>query len=194
MKKAASLLLFVSITSAIVIAGDIQTKVVTSSMPFATDVPDHVYLRVYNFTQSGSSTTRGVVIAAAATPAPTPTPTPSPTPCSSCTPTPTPTMTPTPTATPTPTPSLTPTPSPTPTPTPPPRTVLTASLIDSGSPPEFIKHIVIDGPAQVTVTCPDPSATCVISYQKIFEPTPTPTPGSVVITTTGTATPTPTPP
>jgi hypothetical protein len=186
MKRAASLLIFVSITSAIVIAGDIQTRVVTSSTSFTTDVPDHVFLRIYNFTQDGG-TTRGVVIASAATPAPTATPTPTPT----ATPTPTP-LTPTPSPTPTPTPTPTGTPTPTPTPTPPPRTVLTASLIDSGSPPEFIKHIVIDGPAQVTVTCPDPSATCVISYQKIFLPTPTPTPGSVVVTT-GTATPTPTP-
>jgi hypothetical protein len=187
MKRTASLLIFVLLTSAFVIAGDIKTKVVTSSRPFMTDVPNHVYLRIYNFTQSGSSATRGVVIAAAATPAPTATPTPTPTVTATptCTPTPCP-PTPTPTPTVTPTPTLTPTP----TPTPPPRIVLTASLIDSAAPPEFIKHVVVDGPAQVTVTCPDPSATCVISYQKIFEPTPTPTP--VVIVTTPTPTPSPT--
>jgi hypothetical protein len=185
MRKAASLLIFVCITSAFVIAGDIQTRVVTSSTSFTTDVPEHVFLRIYNFTQDGGST-RGVVIAAAATPAPTATPTPT----STATPTPTP---PTPTPSPTPTPTPTPTPSPTPTPTPPPRTVLTASLVDSASAPEFIKHIVIDGPAQITVTCPDPSATCVISYQKVFEPTPTPTPSSVVVTATATPTATPTP-
>jgi CARDB len=311
MKRAASLLIFGFIASAIVIAGDIQTRVVTSSTSFMTDVPDHVFLRIYNFTQDGG-TTRGVVIASAATPTPIPTPTSTPSP----TPTPTPAdLTATKTddaggqstfpnfwtwkihvanaggssisftsgqiilndnlpnshitygsasvsgasgvsgtvncaingsddltctasgavtissggffdvsfsATPTTTGTysnpraagvcavdpnnsvaesnesnnscadtvVSSTPTPTPTPTPPPRTVLTASLIDSAAPPEFIKHVVVDGPAQVTVTCPDPSATCVISYQKIFEPTPTPTP--VVIVTTPTPTPSPT--
>jgi hypothetical protein len=68
------------------------------------------------------------------------------------------------------------TPTPTPTPTPPPRAVLTATLVNPASPPEFIKQVVVDGAAQITVTCPDPMATCVITYQKEPEATPTPTP------------------
>ena len=68
------------------------------------------------------------------------------------------------------------TPTPTPTPTPPPRAVLTATLVNPASPPEFIKQVVVDGAAQITVTCPDPMATCVLTYRKVPEPTPTPTP------------------
>lgn len=187
MKNAASLFIFLSLTSALLIAGDVKTKVITSASPFTTNVPDHFHLRIFNFTQEGG-TTRGVVIASAATPTPAPTATATPilTPSPTATP-PTPTPSPTSTSTPTPTP----TPSPAPTPTPPPRGVLIATLIDPESSPEFIKQVVIDGPAQMTATCPDPSATCVITYQKEFEPTPTPTPSTIV--TTGTATPTPTP-
>src|SRR5437660_5896374 len=102
MKNVASFLIFLGATIALVIAGDIQTQTVTSATsPFTIDVPDHFFLRIFNFTQDGG-TTRGVVIAGAATPGPTPTPTPTPTI------TPTPTCTPTP-CTPTPTPTVTPT-------------------------------------------------------------------------------------
>jgi len=176
MKNAASLLIFLCATSALVVANDFRTKVITSTTPFSTDVPEHYHLRIFNFTQSGSNATRGVVIAAAATPTATPIATATPTPTPTCTPTPCP-----------PTPS--PTPSPTSTPTPPQRAVLTASFVDPGSAPEPIKQVVVDGPAQITATCPDPNATCVLTYQKEFEPTPTPTPEQII----STATPTPTP-
>src|SRR6267143_2976952 len=296
MKSAASLLVFLCITSVILVANDFRTKVVTSTTSFSTDVPDHYHLRIFNFTQDGG-TTRGVVVAAAATPTATPTPTPIPAP------TPTPIQTDL-TATKTdnvgghtvfPNPwtwkihvanggnvsggfasgntilsdnlpnstiaygaptvsnqtgvtgtincsiassnltctasgavtiapagsfdvsfsanatatgsyanprsgggcSVDPinvvaernesnntcadtvvsgTPTPAPTPTPPPRAVLTAAIIDSGSAPEFIKQVVIDGPARITATCPDPNATCVLTYQKEPEATPTSTP------------------
>src|SRR5438445_203407 len=132
MKNAASLLMFLCATAAVVIAGDIKTVVITNST-FSLDIPDHHFLRIYNFTQDGASSLRGVVIAAAATPAPTPTPLP--------------------------------------------RIVLTATLI-SASPlptPEFIKRVVVDGPSRITVE-PVSSATLVLTYQRILEPTPTPTP------------------
>ncbi|HME89439.1 MAG TPA: hypothetical protein VKE30_09540 [Chthoniobacterales bacterium] len=163
MKKAAPLLIFLCATAALIVAGDIKTVVITNST-FNLDIPDHHFLRIYNFTQEGGIT-RGVVIAATGT--------------STATPTPTPTSTATPTAT------------PTPTPTPPPRAVLTASIIDPSSPPEFIKPITVPGPAHITVE-PVSEATLVLTYQKIFEPTPTPTPSSVAPTATATPTPTPT--
>src|SRR5467141_479794 len=121
MKNAASLLIFLSALTAFA-AGEIKTVVITNST-FSLEVPDHHFLRIYNFTQDVGGSTRGVVIAAAATPTPTATPTATPTPTSTptCTPTPCP-----PTPTPTPAPTLTPTP----TPTPPPRAVLTATIID----------------------------------------------------------------
>src|SRR5438876_5102820 len=131
MKNAASLLIFVCALGAVAIASSFKTVVITNST-FSINVPDHHFLRIYNFTQEGGST-RGVVIAAAATPTATPTPTP--TPSATPTPTGTPTATPTPTAPPTPTP--------TPTPTPPPRAVLTATMIDSTAPPEFIQPVEI---------------------------------------------------
>src|SRR5205807_2324735 len=120
MKNAASLLIFLSALTAFA-AGEIKTVVITNST-FSLEIPDHHFLRIYNFTQDLGGSTRGVVIASAATPTATPTPTPTPTPTATVTPTPSPT--PTPTAT------------PTPTPTPPPRAVLTASIIDPASPPE----------------------------------------------------------
>jgi hypothetical protein len=309
MKNAASLLIFLCALAAFAIAGDFKTEVITTSTgPFLLDVPDHHFLRIYNFTQDGG-TMRGVVIAAAATPTPIPTATPTPTP------TPTPIQTDL-TATKTdnvgghatfPNPwtwkitiansggmsgsfpsgqtilsdnlpnstitygmpsvsnavsvtnsssincsitgsdltctasgatvmigsggsfdisfsanatatgsyanprvgggcSVDPgnvvpesnegnnacadtvvsgTPTPAPTPTPPPRAVMTATIIssNSASAPEFIKHVIIDGPTQITVTCPDLSATCVLTYKREPESTPT---------TLATATPTPT--
>src|SRR2546423_3302954 len=99
MKNAASLLIFLCATAAFVFAGAFKTVVITNST-FSLDIPDHHYVRIYNFTQEGASSPRGVVIASAATATPTPTPTPTSTP----TPTATPTCSPTP-CTPTPTPS-----------------------------------------------------------------------------------------
>src|SRR5204863_2834545 len=181
MKNAASLLIFLCALAAVAIAGDFKTEIITNAT-LGIDVPDHHFLRIYNFTQqnNGSVSQRGVVIASAATPTTTPTPTPAPTPTCSpspCTPTPTPTPTPIPTTT------------PTPTPTPPPRAVLTATMISSSSasPLEFIKHVVIDGPAHVTVD-PLMNATLVLTYKRELEPTPTPTPAPIT-----TATPSPTP-
>jgi len=170
MKNAASLPIFLSALTAFA-AGEIKTVVITNST-FSLDVPDHHFLRIYNFTQEGGST-RGVVIAAAATPTATPTPNPIPTG--------------TPTATPTPTPTATPTPLP--------RAVLTATIIDPASPPEFIKPVVVDGPAHVTVD-PVPGAKLVLTYLKVAEPTPTPTPAPINIATatpSPTITPTPSP-
>ena len=177
MNKATSLLVFLCATAAFVFAGDIKTVVITNST-VGLDIPDHHYLRIYNFTQEGG-TTRGVVIASAATATPTPTPTPTPTATPTCSPTP---------CTPTPTPTATPTP----TPTPPPRAVLTAALVDPAASPEFIKQVVVDGPAQISVS-PISNATLVLTYQRVLEPTPTPTATAVVIITTRTPTPTPTP-
>src|SRR6266481_2686601 len=142
MKNAASLLIFRSALTAFA-AGEIKTVVITNST-FSLDVPDHHFLRIYNFTQEGGST-RGVVIAAAATPTATPTPLPG--------------------------------------------AVLTATIIDPASPPEFIKPVVVDGPAHVTVD-PVPGAKLVLTYLKVAEPTPTPTPAPISIAT---ATPSPTP-
>jgi len=150
----------------------IRTRYITSA-PYTINVKQGVYLTINNFTQDKPGTQRGVIIAGIfPTPAPTPTPTPTPTPC---TPTPCP---------PTPTPTPTTTPTPTPTPTPIFGTALTAS-ISTNSPPEFIKPIIIAGPAVVTID-PVPGATLSITYQKRLQPsgiTPTPAP---------TATPTPT--
>src|SRR5438270_688082 len=125
MKNAASLLIFLSALTAFA-AGEIKTVVITIST-FSLEVPDHHFLRIYNFTQDVGGSTRGVVIAAAATPtatqatvvfeaiprndgmtsSPTPTPTPTPITLESV-------ATSTPTPTPNATPSITPTPSPTP--------------------------------------------------------------------------------
>ena len=69
--------------------------------------------------------------------------------------------------------------------------VLAAALIDQGRsvPPEFIKKVVIPGPAQVTVA-PVPGATLFVTYRRGLEPvSPTPTPTA---TPTATVTPTPT--
>jgi hypothetical protein len=69
--------------------------------------------------------------------------------------------------------------------------VLAAALIDQGLsvPPEFIKKVVIPGPAQVTVA-PVPGATLFVTYRRGLEPvSPTPAPTA---TPTATATPTPT--
>ena len=69
--------------------------------------------------------------------------------------------------------------------------VLAATLIDQGLsvPPEFIKKVVIPGPAQITIA-PVPGTTLFVTYRRGLEPqTPTPTPTA---TPTATATPTPT--
>jgi hypothetical protein len=69
--------------------------------------------------------------------------------------------------------------------------VLAAALIDQGRsvPPEFIKKVVIPGPAQVTVA-PVPGTTLFVTYRRGLEPgSPSPTPTA---TPTATATPTPT--
>jgi hypothetical protein len=69
--------------------------------------------------------------------------------------------------------------------------VLAAVLIDQGPsvPPEFIKKVVIPGPAQVTVA-PVPGTTLFVTYRRGLEPgSPSPTPTA---TPTATATPTPT--
>jgi len=44
--------------------------------------------------------------------------------------------------------------------------VLTAAMVDDTNPPEVINTIVIAGPADVVINCPDPDATCFISYRK----------------------------
>src|SRR6266705_1491422 len=163
MKNAASLLIFVCALGTVAIASSFNTVVITNST-LSINVPDHHFLRIYNFTQEGGST-RGVVIAAAATP------------------------TATPIATPTPAATAMPTPTPPATPTPLPGAVLTATIIDPASPPEFIKPVVVDGPAHVTVD-PVPGAKLVLTYLKVAEPTPTPTPAPISIAT---ATPSPTP-
>ena len=71
--------------------------------------------------------------------------------------------------------------------------VLAAALIDQGLsvPPEFIKKVVIPGPAQITIA-PVPGTTLFVTYRRGLEPqTPTPTPKPTA-TPTATATPTPT--
>src|SRR5438270_13145523 len=92
MKNAASLLIFLCALAAVAIAGDFKTEVITNAT-LSIDVPDHHFLRIYNFTQqnNGSVSQRGVVIASAATPTTTATSTPTPTPTGTATPTPTPT-------------------------------------------------------------------------------------------------------
>ena len=167
MKNAASLLIFLCVTSVFAAVDEFKTAVIKDGdPPLVINVRDRQFLRIYNFTQDTNTGMRGLVIAAAATPTATPIPT--------ATPTPSPTATPlTPTPSPTPTPSATPTP--TITPTPPPRAVLTASLVDPNSPSESIKEIVIDGPAQVTVN-PVAGATLVLTYKKVPESTPSSTP------------------
>ena len=70
--------------------------------------------------------------------------------------------------------------------------VLAAAFIDQGRfvPPEFIKKVVIPGPAELTVT-PVPGATLFVTYRRGLEPgSPSPTPTA---TPTATATPTVTP-
>ena len=75
--------------------------------------------------------------------------------------------------------------------------VLAAALIDQGPsvPPEFIKKVVIPGPAQVTIA-PVSGTTLFVTYRRGLQPsTPTPTPTATPTTTatpTVTATPTPT--
>ena len=171
MKNAASLLIFLCITAAFGAVNVFKTAVIKDGdSQLVINIADHQFLRIYNFTQEGGST-RGVVIAAAAAPTATPVPTA------------TPTATP-----PTPTPTATSTATPTPTATPPPRAVLTASIVDPASPPEPIKQVVVDGPAQVTVQ-PVTGATLVLTYIKTPETTPTPTPEPIIGST---ATPTPT--
>jgi hypothetical protein len=78
------------------------------------------------------------------------------------------------------------------------KNVLTAALIDASGPPEFMKKVIIAGPAQVTIA-PVSGATLFITYIRVADspdrtPTPTPTATSTpTATPTATATPTPTP-
>jgi hypothetical protein len=74
--------------------------------------------------------------------------------------------------------------------------VMVASLVDQEQsvPPEFMKKVVIPGPAQITVA-PVSGATLFVTYRRGLQPgSPTPTPTPVpTATATLTATPTPTP-
>jgi len=170
-KYAAALLVTLSVIACVwALNQDFQSKIVTSAnSPLTIIVPDQSYLRIHNFTQQGG-TQRGNVTSIASTPTPAPTATPTPSPTPTCSPSPCP---PTPTPTPSPTPSATPTPTVTPTPIP--GVVLTATIIDANATAnEPVKGVTIAGPATVSVNCPDPSATCFITYNKRPEATPTP--------------------
>ena len=164
--SAAFLISCLCIVASLLVASNFKSAVITDTSPTLTIVvPDHHFLQIRNFTQEGG-TQRGVVVVNAGAPTPTPIATPTPTATPTATPTPTPSGTPTPT----------PTPTPAPTPTPPPQTVLTATIIDSGtSPPEFITPVTISGPVTLTVA-PVSGAKLFITYRKFSEPTPTPTP------------------
>lgn len=76
--------------------------------------------------------------------------------------------------------------------------VLTAAIIDPGPSvaPEFMKKVVIPGPAQITVA-PVAGATLFVTYRRNLQPgspTPTPTPvPTATVTPTATITPIPTP-
>jgi hypothetical protein len=86
--------------------------------------------------------------------------------------------------------TATPTPAPTPVPTPTPifGTVITATIVGA-SPVEFIKPIIIAGPATLTID-PVPGATLSITYRKELQPIqPTPTPTATSSTTISTLTP-----
>ena len=174
MKMAKRGLLLVFIATTVAFAGNFKSAIIRSSA-LTIDVPQRHFVEIYSFTQEGGST-RGVLVVSAATPSPTSTPTPTPTPG---TPTPTATVTgsstPTPTPSPTPTPTPTPSPTPTATPTPSPGVALTATMINSSSPPEFIKPVTISGPVHITVQ-PVSNATLFITYKKESEASPTPTP------------------
>src|SRR3954462_11095105 len=85
MKKPASLLIFVAITSAFAVVDVFKTAVITST-PLVINVRDQQFLRIYNFTQEGVASPRGVIIAAAATPTATATATATSTPVPTATP------------------------------------------------------------------------------------------------------------
>lgn len=169
MKMAKRGLLLIFIATSAALAGNFKSAVISSSA-LTIDVPDRHFVQIYSFTQTGGST-RGVLEVSAATPTPTATPTSTPTPTA----TPNDTATPTPTTTPTATPTPTPTPTATPTPTPSPGVALTATMIDSSSPPEFIKPITIAGPVHITIQ-PISNATLFITYKRESEATSTPAP------------------
>src|ERR1700720_2589681 len=178
MKRLVAPLLTISVFVAVAFATDTQfkTRIITSAT-LTIHVRTGQYLTINNFTQQniGSPSQRGVVIISVNAPTPTPAPTATPTP------TPTPTSTPTPTATPTPTPSPTPTPTPTPTPI---TTIVLTAAISGASPAEFIKPVVIAGPAVATVE-PVAGAILSITYRKQDQPIqPTPTPTATAATAT----------
>ena len=184
MKRLVAPLLTISVFVAVAFATDTQfkTRIITSAT-LTIHVRTGQYLTINNFTQQniGSPSQRGVVIISVNAPTPTPAPT--------ATPTPTPTSTPTPTATPTPTPSPTPTPTPTPTPI---TTIVLTAAISGASPAEFIKPVVIAGPAVATVE-PVAGAILSITYRKQDQPIqPTPTPTATAATATSSTTPSPT--
>jgi len=90
--------------------------------------------------------------------------------------------------------TATPTPAPTPTATPTPifTALLTAAILNP-PPAEFIKPIIIAGPATLTID-PVPGATLSITYRKSLQPiqpTPTPTPSIAIVINGATVTPTP---
>src|SRR5262249_17534144 len=150
----------VFVASAFALDRQYKTRFITSAT-LTIHVHEGQYLTIRNFTQTGTATQRGAVIAGIfPTPVPTPTPTATPTPPPTCTPTPCPSGTPTPTPT--------ATPAPTPTPTPVFGTVITAT-ITSASPAEFVKRIIIAGPAILTID-PVPNATLSITYRKALQP------------------------
>lgn len=186
MKRLVAPLLTISVFAAVAFATDTQfkTRIITSAT-LTIHVRTGQYLTINNFTQQniGSPSQRGVVIISVNAPTPTPAPT--------ATPTPTPTSTPTPTATPTPTPSPTPTPTPTPIPI---TTIVLTAAISGASPSEFIKPVVIAGPAVATVE-PVAGAILSITYRKQdqpIQPTPTATAATATSSTTTTTTPSPT--
>lgn len=184
MKRLVAPLLTISVFVAVAFATDTQfkTRIITSAT-LTIHVRTGQYLTINNFTQQniGSPSQRGAVIISVNAPTPTPAPTATPTP------TPTPTSTPTPTATPTPTPSPTPTPTPTPTPI---TTIVLTAATSGASPAEFIKPVVIAGPAVATVE-PVAGAILSITYRKQDQPTPTATAATATSSTTPSPTSTP---
>jgi hypothetical protein len=68
------------------------------------------------------------------------------------------------------------------TPTPAPRGVMTATILDPKSPPEFIRPVVIQGPSVVTIP-PVTGATLFVSYRKEHQSTPTPAPTATTSST-----------
>ncbi len=172
MKTLLGTVLAISVFVATAFAVDTRFKTrLIKSATLTIHVREGVFLTIRSFTQDTDTGQRGVIVAGIFPPTPTPIPTATPTPTPTCTPTPCP-------VTPTPTPS----PTPVPTPTPIFGTVHTASISDVSAAisEEFIKPIVIAGPAVLTID-PVQGATLSITYRKSLQPiqpTPTVTAGS----------------